>query len=173
MKRKYWLLLLVLAVLMNLGSAMADDGFYVIAGGGQAGKILKTQVFTSSSQNLTLGTSSWEKLSTPGWTYHKLSATSYLVITYQDTLSRTGAADSVSFYQLRVNDQPSVAGQYAAALSCSSSVAGFHGATGVWEGLPKGDVSLSIWHRQLGCEQCVQNSGVNTTNVVVMEIETK
>jgi hypothetical protein len=173
MHSKYWLLLLVFAVLLNTGSAMAVDGFYVIGGGGQAGKILKTQVFTSSSQNLTLGTSSWEKLSSPGWTYHKLSATSYLVITYQDMLSRTGAGDSLSLYQLRVNDQPSVAGQYAAMLTCNGSVTGSYGATGVWEGFPKGDVSLSVWHRQLGCDNCVQNSGVNTTNVMVMEIETK
>lgn len=81
MQRKYWLLFLVFAVLLNTGSAMADDGFYVIGGGGQAGRILKTQVFTSFSQNLTLGTSSWGKLSSPGWTYNKLSPTSHLVIT--------------------------------------------------------------------------------------------
>jgi len=173
MKKQYWLLPLVCAVLLNLGSAMADDGFYVIGGGGQAGKILKTQVLTSTSQNLTLGTSSWEKLSSPGWTYQKLSATSYLVITYQDMLSRNGATDSISQYQLRGNDQPSEAGYYAAALTCNSSVTGSYGATGIWRELPKGDVSLSIWHRQLGCTQCIQNSGVYTTNVVVMEIETK
>lgn len=173
MKKQYWLLPLVGAVLLNLGLAMANEGFYVIAGGGQAGKILKTQVLTSTTQNLTLGTGSWEKLSSPGWTYQKMSATSYLVITYQDMLSRNGAADSVSLYQLRVNNQPSVVGQLAGALCCNSSVTSSYAATGVWEGLPKGDVSLSIWHRQLGCTQCVQNSGVFTTNVMVMEIETK
>lgn len=37
MKRKYWLLFLVCAVLLNIGSAMADDGFYVVAVGGGVG----------------------------------------------------------------------------------------------------------------------------------------
>jgi len=37
MKRKCWLLLLVCAVLLNIGSAMADDGFYVVAMGGGVG----------------------------------------------------------------------------------------------------------------------------------------
>ena len=39
MKRKGWLLLLVCAVLLNIGSAMADDGFYVVAMGGVGTKI--------------------------------------------------------------------------------------------------------------------------------------
>jgi parallel beta-helix repeat protein len=37
MKRKCWLLLLVCAVWLNIGSAMADDGFYVVAAGGGVG----------------------------------------------------------------------------------------------------------------------------------------
>ena len=37
MKRKYWLLLLVGAVLLNLGSARADSDFYVVAVGGGVG----------------------------------------------------------------------------------------------------------------------------------------
>ena len=41
MKRKYWLLLLVGAVLLNLGPAMADDGFYVVAMGGVGTKITR------------------------------------------------------------------------------------------------------------------------------------
>jgi hypothetical protein len=38
-KRKYWLLLLVCAVLLNISPAMADDGFYVVAVGGVGTKI--------------------------------------------------------------------------------------------------------------------------------------
>jgi len=37
MKKKYWLLLLMGMVLLNLGSARADNDFYVIAGGGGVG----------------------------------------------------------------------------------------------------------------------------------------
>ena len=74
---------------------------------GPSGKVLKTQVFTSNTTNNTVGNGTWAKLDSPQWTYTKLSATSYLVITYQDVLGRTGG---FSFYQLRVNDLPSVAG---------------------------------------------------------------
>lgn len=72
------------------GAPAWGDDFYVIAGGGTSGKVLKTQVFTSYTQDTTLGTDNWAKLSTPQWTYTKLSATSYLIITYQDSLYCTG-----------------------------------------------------------------------------------
>ena len=172
MKSKYWLLLLVFAVLLNTGSAMADDGFYVIGGGGQAGKILKTQVFTSNATTNNLGTSNWAKLDGPQWTYTKLSATSDLVITYQDTLYHNGASDSWSQYQLRVNDLSSVAGSDAALLiSNTPSRMGSYGATGVWSGVPKGEAHLSIWHCQYNCSLCLQNYGPRTTSVIVMEIQ--
>ena len=192
MKRKYWLLLLGCAVLLNIGSATADDGFYVIAGGGRSGKVLKTKVFTSNSQNTTLGTDTWAKLDSPQWTYAKLSSTSYLVITYQDALamqvgSPSGFKDAISCYQLRVNDQPSDAGSEAAQLTCYAGVynigtasgsAGSYGtsaATGVWSGLRQGEATLSIWHRQKDCSMTFQNTiskfGVLTTTVLVMEIE--
>ena len=35
MKRKLWLLALVAAVLLSAAPVLADDGFYVIAGGGK------------------------------------------------------------------------------------------------------------------------------------------
>lgn len=167
MKRNYWVLLLVFAVLLTGSPVLADGDFYVIAGGGPSGKVLKTQVFTSNTRNTTLGINVWEKLSDPQWTYTKLSATSYLVITYQDNIYATGTG--WSFYQLRVNDLPSVAGEDAALLT--TSFWGIYGATGVWLGLPKGDVNLSIWHKQWQCTSCMQNSSYLTTNVTVMEIE--
>jgi len=161
-----------LALCLTWASAWGDD-FYVIAGGGPSGKVLKTQVFTSATQNKTLGTSDWAKLDSPLWTYTKLSATSYLVITYQDNLACTGG---YSAYQLRVNDQPSVAGAGAAQLFCCAYYNNYNMAwntcmaTGVWTGVPKGDVPLSIWHAQLDCTECKQNPGATTT-VIVMEIE--
>ena len=174
MKRLALLLAIVgLALSLAGGQARGDDGFYVIAGGGPSGKVLKTQMFTSTSQNTFLGQSTgiWEQLSTPQWTYTKLSSTSYLVITYQDLLSRQGSADAISCYQLRVNNQYSTAGQYGAMLVCNSTCTGSWSTTGVWSGLPKGNLTLSVWHRQLYCTSCIQNSGWYTTTVLVMEIE--
>jgi len=158
------------------GQAWGDDGFYVIAGGGPSGKVLKTQVFTSSTQDITLGNNDWTKLSAPQWIFTKVSPTSYLVITYQDMLGAlgTGAPSASSMYQLRVNDQPSPAGPSAAMLACIPSnyyIYSSYGATAVWSGLPKGDAALSIWHRQNNCSQCTQNAGPYTTTVLVMEIQ--
>jgi hypothetical protein len=172
-KRRF-LVMLALGLALGLAGAPAwGDDFFVIAGGGTSGKVLKTQVFTSSTQNKTQGTSDWAKLDSPLWTYTKLSATSYLVITYQDNLSCTGG---MSVYQLRVNDQPSVAGAGAALLFCNAFYNTYnmawntYGATGVWSELPKGDLTLSIWHAQVSCTACTQNPG-GVTSVIVMEIE--
>jgi hypothetical protein len=166
--KRHFLVMVALGLALCLtGSPAWGVDFYVVAGGGTSGKVLKTQVFTSSTTNDTLGTGTWAKLDSPLWTYTKLSATSYLVITYQDTINGTGGW---SYYQLRVNDQPSVAGVYGPELGTSSWIIG--GTTGVWSQLPKGDVNLSIWHRKdSGCTACSQNAPGLTTNVVVMEIE--
>ena len=75
-----------LALGLAAGSAWGDD-FFVVAGGGPSGKILKTKVLTSTTQNNTVGNAIWAKLPGPNWTYTKLSATSDLVITYQDVLA--------------------------------------------------------------------------------------
>ena len=165
--KRSFLFMVALGLALCLAGAPAwGDDFYVIAGGGQAGKVLKTQVFTSKTQNATLGTNVWEKLSDPQWTYTKLSATSYLVITYQDSIWNQG---STTFYQLRVNDLVDVAGGVAM-LVCNSNWT-WYGAMGVWSGLPKGDVNLSIWHFNSGSSACTQNGAGWTTNVTVMEIE--
>jgi hypothetical protein len=150
---------LVCAVLLNIGSAKADEGFYIIAGGRPSGKALKTQVFTNYTSKNALGTSTWAKLSSPQWTYAKLSATSYLVITYQDNLQCIGG---FSLYQLRVNDQPALpkgpTGEPAPLIMCnslfSSQALNSSGCTGVWLGLPRGDVNLSIWQKQFNCTLC-------------------
>lgn len=168
MERKIGLLTLIGVLLLSASAAWAQSGYYVIAGGGPSGKVLKTQVFTSDSINSTLGTGSWSKLASPQWTYTKVSPTSYLVITYRDSISCVGG---YSFYQLRVNDQPSVAGENAARLLCNANDWNMSEATGVWTGLPKGNVNLSIWHLQAGCTACTQNNGGFTTTVTVMEIE--
>lgn len=46
MRRKCWLQLLVCVVLLNIGSAIADDGFYVIAGGGGVGTKISSLPYT-------------------------------------------------------------------------------------------------------------------------------
>ena len=170
MKKRVCLLALIATILLNISPAFADDGFYVIAGSGPSGKVLKTQVFTSNTQNNTLGTNSWAQLSDPQWTYTKLSATSYLVITYQDNIWCTGGLGAYSFYQVRVNRLVNVAGENAAMLVASGGW-NLSGTTGVWSGLPKGEVNLSIWHCQTSCTASTQNPSWLTTNVMVMEIE--
>jgi hypothetical protein len=165
-----FLFVVVLGLALGLAGAPAwGDDFYVIAGGGTSGKVLKTQVFTShsSSPDVNLGTSSWAKLDDPQWTYTKLSPTSYLVITYHDTMYGAGGW---SYYQLRVNDLPGVAGGESAYLAVCNNW-NVSGANGVWSGLPQGDLNLSIWHRQYGCTYCARSNGGFTTSVTVMEIE--
>jgi hypothetical protein len=166
MKPRFLLMVILGLTLCLAGTPAHADDFFVIAGGGTAGKVLKTQVFTSTTPNNTLGTADWGKLDSPHWTYTKLSATSYLVITYQDSLYCTGGW---GFYQLRVNDQASVAGLNGALLVAGANW-NIYGATGVWPNLPKGEVTLSVWHRQSDCTACQQGMGW-TTNVTVMEIE--
>jgi len=163
----------VMGLVLGGGRSWGDDGFYVIAAGGPSGKVLKTQVFTSTSIDGSRGTGTWAKL--PNFapkTYTKLSSTSYLVITYQDSLKADvlSGSDARSMYQLRVNDLPSDAGDNAALLSMSGG-GGCYGATGVWANLPKGDATLSIWHRQVDMNWCMQNFGALTTTIIVMEIE--
>ena len=166
------LLMAVMGLALSLvaGQALGADDFYVVGTGG-TGRVLKTQVFTSTSSDGTVGTGTWAKLAAPQWTYTKLRSTSYLVITYQDYLGAEGADMSRSMYQLRVNDQPSGAGANAAVLSCGGNLGGSFGATGVWSGVAQGSATLSIWHRQEGCTLCGQNNLFYTTTVIVMEIE--
>jgi len=165
MKRRF-LFMVVLGLALCLNGAPAwGDGFYVIAGSGPSGKVLKTQVFTSNTTNETVAPEqTFTKLSTPQWTYTKLSATSYLVITYEDSLYCSG---NFSQYYLRVNDQSS-----AIRLMCTDYGGWiFSSSTGVRWGLPKGDLNLSIWQYQSGCTVCQQCAGNWGTNVTVMEIE--
>jgi hypothetical protein len=186
MKRSFLVMVTLGLTLCLAGAPAWGDDFYVIAGGGSSGKVLKTQVFTSGTARTTIGTSTWAPLDWPLWTYTKMSATSYLVITYQDTLALNG--NGQSYYQLRVDDQPSVAGPNGALLACVPTAGwwgnnpptpiiptiGSYSATGVWTGLAKGNHTLSIWHRVTGpgpFNGCEQNSGGNTTSVIVMEIE--
>jgi hypothetical protein len=169
MKRKYWLLLLLFAMLLNGSPVLADGDFYVVSGGGTKGKILKTQLFTSNYIDTTLGTGTWAQLPAVSWSYQKVSPTSKLIITYQDNL---GATSLVSIYQIRVNDAPSDGGVNAACLICSNTNgSSSHSATGLWSNLPAGYVTLSIWHFQVNATQCIRNIGGMTTTVLVMEVE--
>jgi hypothetical protein len=49
MKRKYWLLLLVFAVLLNGSPVLADGDFYVVAGGGGVGTKITSVPYTISN----------------------------------------------------------------------------------------------------------------------------
>ena len=74
MKKKYWLLLLICAVLLNIGSAMADDGFYVVAVGGGVGTKITSLPYT---------------ISTPGFYYlgKDLTSTGYGIIINVDNVT--------------------------------------------------------------------------------------
>ncbi len=52
MKLKLWLLAWVAAVLLSAGPVLADDGFYVIAGGGKAGTPINSVPATISSPGM-------------------------------------------------------------------------------------------------------------------------
>jgi hypothetical protein len=171
-----------LALCLLGGAAWGDDGFYVIAGGGPSGKVLKTEVFTSEITDSTLGDGGYAKLPSPQWTYTKVSPTSYLVITYQDIvgLSTTATGPGSNVYQLRVNDQPSASMWNGAQLFYQIDPPGLAmgglisgSATGVWFGVPKGDAVLSIWHTSVGCVHNYRNGIGQRTSVIVMEIENK
>ncbi len=166
-KSRFLSMVAVGLALCLMGAPAWGEDFYVIPTGGTTGKVLKTQLFINNTPNNTLGTNAWAKLDSPQWIYTKVSATSYLVVTYQDTLQCTGG---FGVYQVRVNDQVNVAGEYAAVLVCNNTW-GMYGTTGVWSGLPKGELNLSIWHWQSGCTDCQQDPGGWTTNIVVTEIE--
>jgi hypothetical protein len=169
MKKRICFIAMIAIFLLNVSPALADDGFYVIAGGGTSGKVLKTQVFTSNTPNTTLGTDVFTKLDSPKWTYTKLSATSYLVITYHDSLD---CSPGYGGYLLRVNDSDCIGG-WGAAMLLSTGAIGWNlsGVTGVWSGVPKGEVNLSIWHWQVNCTSCAQAAHYYPTTVTVMEIE--
>ena len=49
MKRKYWLLLLVCAVLLSGRPVLADGDFYVVVGGGGVGTKITSLPFTISA----------------------------------------------------------------------------------------------------------------------------
>jgi hypothetical protein len=172
MKKRLYLLALIATILANVSPALADDGFYVIAGGGKGGKVLNVMVYTDTQESGIVGTETWSKLPSPQWTYKKLSATSYLAITYQDSIGCQGVPNSGQpcfvEYQIRVNDNPSIAGSEAATILTQEAVIS-GSATGIWSELPKGDVNLSIWHRQWDTAWC--GRGKRTTSVIVLEIE--
>jgi hypothetical protein len=170
--KKSVLVLVVIILALQLTQSYAGEGFYVVASrGGTSGKILKSQLFTSKLYDTTLGTIDWEKLSSVQWTYAKVSATSKLIITYQDSLNYIGNVNGHSAYQIRVNDLPSDAGPGGACLICSTSSGNSFSTTGVWSDIPKDDAILTIWHKHSGATSCVRNYGVWTTTVFVMEVE--
>jgi hypothetical protein len=150
---------------------LADDGFYVVAsGGGTKGRVLKTQIFNWGIDTTT-GSVSWERLANPSnWIYTKISATSKLVIAYQDSAAVTLSGTGFSLYQIRVNDLYSDAGLNSNTIACSTSTVNSYSTTGIWSNLPQGEVTLSIWHRQYSCVACTRGSVV-IGNVLVTEIE--
>jgi hypothetical protein len=154
-----------------------------IAGPG-SGAIINMQVFASNEIDETLGDGLMNKLSTPLWTYHKISSTSTLRIMYQDSVTHKGIEEGTCQWQIRVDGQqslhplcdplyPSAACMYFnTPLIVASNVTSLSlNSSGLFRGLAAGDHEISIYQRSVGATRCVRNSGGFTTTVMVEEIE--
>jgi hypothetical protein len=130
-------------------------------------------VFTYSGllERLDYVDGSWIQI--PGaWTYTKVSQTSRLIITYQESLRTLREMPSARFETtLRVNGFASGTGQVG--FVCTSSSGGTHWTTGVWSGIGQGNVDLTLW----GLVTREAESGyrnlfpVGRCQVLVMEVE--
>jgi len=135
--------------------------------------LLQYQVFTASFIDETLGTSDFAPLPSPQFTYTKLSVTSVLKLTYQDTLSGNGPGVFVCNYQARIDGHPGDPGKVPAPplLLTSTSFTNSYSSAGMFSALPSGDHVISIWQRNVAASQCVRNSGGYLTTIIVEEFE--
>jgi hypothetical protein len=175
MKRRMILIIVVaLAVFsgVNMNTpTLAEDGFYVVAGGGgPKGKVLNTQMLNWYDYDNTLGNSGWSKVTSSSVSYTKISATSKLVITYQDFLTATVLGTGSSQYKIVANDT-SADFANSPMIVCSTSTPNSYLAQGIWSNLPKGVVNFDIYHRQFNVTACTRSYYGGGANIVVMEIE--
>ena len=136
--------------------------------------LLQFQVFSASLIDTTLGTSDFAPLPSPQFTYTKLSNTSVLKLTYQDTLSGNGPATGwVCNYQARVdgNTGDPGTGFTPPILTTSASFTNSYSSAGMFSALPSGDHVISIWQRNVAANQCIRNSGGYLTTIIVEEFE--
>jgi hypothetical protein len=149
-----------------------------------SGTIINMQVFVSNDIDETLGNGLMIKLSSPHWTYSKISSTSMLKITYQDAVTHKGIDEGTCQWQLRVDDQPSphpLCDPLNPGIAClslttplivASNVTSISlNSSGLFRGLTAGDHEISIYQRSVGATQCIRNSGGFTTTVTIEEIE--
>lgn len=149
-----------------------------------SGTILNIKVLVSNNIDETLGSSSMTKLPAPTWTYHKISSTSTLRISYQESVTHRGLEEGACQWQIRVDDQqslhpkcdplsPSVYCLYFnAPLILASNVTSLSlSSSGLFRGLAAGDHEISIYQRNVQATRCIRNSGGFTTTVTVEEIE--
>ena len=149
-----------------------------------SGSIINMQVFVSNNIDETLGGGLMTKLSSPIWTYNKISSTSTLRINYQDSIAHRGMDEGTCQWQLRVDEQqsphplcdplyPSIACMsLTTPLIVASNVVNISlNSSGLFRGLTSGDHEISIYQRSVGATQCIRNSGGYTTTVTVEEIE--
>jgi hypothetical protein len=149
-----------------------------------SGTIINMQVFVSNNIDETLGNGMMTKLSTPVWTYNKISSTSTLRINYQDSVTNKGMDEGTCQWQIRVDDQPSphpLCDPLNPGIACMSLTSPLIvvsnvtsislNSSGLFRGLIAGDHEISIYQRSVGATQCIRNSGGFTTTVTVEEIE--
>lgn len=149
-----------------------------------SGAVINMQVFVSNEIDETLGDGLMTKLSSLIWTYSKVSGTSTLRITYQDSVTHKGLDEGTCQWQVRVDDQqsphplcdplnPDIVCLYLTTpLIVASNVTNISlNSSGLFRGLAAGDHEISIYQRSVGATRCVRNSGGFTTTVMVEEIE--
>lgn len=136
--------------------------------------LLNAVVYSAAFTDTTLGTSTFAPLPSPQFTYTKLSNTSVLKLTYQDTLSGNGPATGwVCNYQARVDGNTGDPGTSFTPpiLTANASFTNSYSSAGIFSGLPSGDQRISIWQRNVAAAQCIRNSGGYITTVIVEEFE--
>jgi hypothetical protein len=149
-----------------------------------SGTIINMQVFVSNDIDETLGSVLMTKLTSPIWTYHKISSTSTLRINYQDAVAHKGVEEGTCQWQIRVDNQQSphpLCDPLSPGVACMSLTTPLIVVSNVtsisltssalFRGLPAGDHEISVYQRSVGATQCLRNSGGFTTTVTVEEIE--
>ncbi len=139
-----------------------------------SGAIVNCQTFTATDIDETLGTCVMTELSAPVFSYQKMSDTSTLKVTYQDTVGNSGMNASTCQYQIRVDgnqSDPASLWPTPPLLVVSNMRNISLSSTGFFKNLPAGAHRVSIFQSQVSATQCIRNSGGFMTTIIVEEME--
>lgn len=119
------------------------------------------------SSEVFTGTSSFEELKVVT-TYTKLSSSSAILITYNDSLQSDGSACTI---QVRVDGAAPDGGAWAAPIYTTYSTQNFFSTTGIFTGISTGLHSIALYKRVLGGATCTRDNGNWSPTMIIMEIE--